>query len=211
MDDHPEMGVLRAAESGDPGPLWELLESYRERLRRMIGLRIEPRLRGRIDASDVIQESFLEVSRRVPDYLVGDAAMPFYLWVRFLTGQKLLQLHRFHMGAAIRDARREVPIPDEGAPAASSIVLAGALVDAGLTPSQLVSRDEEVERLGACLEGMKEIDREILALRHFEQLRNQEVAQVLGLTEATASWRYLRALKRLKDEMIDPSSAGGSP
>lgn len=192
-----EQQVLAAAREGDRERLWELLQEYRERLLPMVNVRMHPRLRGRVDPSDVLQESLLEVSERLTEYLDG-SDLPFFLWVRLLTGQKLMQFHRRHLDAKRRDVRRELRLAGSGAPAASSIVLADALLASGPSPSQVVSRDEELERLRRALEEMKESDREVLVLRHFEQLKNSEVAQLLEIQESTASQRYLRALERLR-------------
>ncbi|MEW6743922.1 MAG: sigma-70 family RNA polymerase sigma factor [Planctomycetota bacterium] len=188
--------------SGDdvtPEEVGDLLEGYRERLRRMVELRIDPRIRGRIDTSDVIQDAYVEVMDRLPHYRKSPD-MPFYLWVRFITGQKLAQLHRRHLGALQRDARRDVDLEIGGAPAASSSVIASALAATGLTsPSGAAMRGEEVARLEKGLESLRPTDREILVLRHFEQLGNSDVARVLGLSEAAASARYWRAARRLRE------------
>lgn len=198
-----ETEILQAARGGDLEGLWVLLEGYRQRLERMVQLRLHPRVRGRADPADVVQDAFLEISTSLDGYL-EEVAMPFFLWVRFRTGRKLAQVHRRHLDAEKRDARREARIADSVVPAASSIVLANALIDSGISPSQAAVRAEDVERLRESLDAMKELDREILALRHFENLSNSEVAQVLDLKESTASQRYLRALDRLSQMMESP-------
>ena len=191
-----ESEILEAARRGDDEQLWALLEGYQQRLRRMVDIRLHPRLRGRVDPSDVIQESLMEISARIPSYLEG-SDLPFYLWARLITGQKLMQFHRRHLDAQRRDVRRELRIAESGAPAASSMVMARALVGKELTPSQVAVRKEEEERLGAALEELSESDREILVLRHFEDLRNVDVARLLDIPTSTASQRYLRALEQL--------------
>lgn len=173
------------------------LAGFRDRLRRVVDLRMDPRIRGRVDASDVIQETLIEANRRLPEYR-ADPPAPFYLWVRYLALQKLLQLRRHHVEVAARDARREVRFGDRPNAAVSSMVLARHFVESCTTPSQHLAREEEIERVRTALDGLKEIDREIIALRHFERLSNGEIARVLEIEESTASQRYLRALRRLK-------------
>jgi RNA polymerase sigma-70 factor (ECF subfamily) len=164
----------------------------------MIALRLDQRLQGRIDASDVIQEAYLEAWARLEDYL-RQPTMPFFLWLRFLTGQKLVELHRHHLGAQMRDAGREVSLCRGSLPATSSAALAAQLLGRDTRPSEAAVRAERKIRLQDALNTMEPMDREVLALRHFEQLTTPEVAQVLGIKEAAASKRYLRALKRLKE------------
>ena len=171
-----------------------LLAEYRPRLRRMIALRLDPRLRARFDASDVVQEAYIEVSRRV----LGHQAAPemsFFLWVRQIATQKLIDLHRKHMGAEKRDVRLEVPLPESGLD--SAVSLAHALTRDASSPSRRAIRAERVECLREALEGMQEIDREILLLRHFEGLAFRECALILGITTGAAKVRHLRAVERL--------------
>jgi RNA polymerase sigma-70 factor (ECF subfamily) len=191
-------GLLRLAADGDTAALGELLEGHRRRLRRMVKLRLDPRLQGRIDASDVLQEAYLEAAQRLADY-VRDPKMPFFLWLRFLTGQKLLALRRRHLGTEARDAAREVSLFAGAMPEASSACLAAQLMGRITAPLQAVIRAEMKLRLQNALNEMDPVDREVLALRHFEQLSNVEAAEVLGITPSGASSRYLRALKRLKE------------
>jgi RNA polymerase sigma-70 factor (ECF subfamily) len=164
----------------------------------MVALRLDQRLQGRLDASDVIQEAYLDASARLPEYL-RQPAMPFFLWLRFLTGQKLLELHRRHLGARMRDAGREVSLYRGSLPATSSAALAAQLLGHDTRPSEAAIRAERKIRLQEALNRMGPLDREVLALRHFEHLNNSEAAQVLGLAEAAASKRYVRALKKLKE------------
>ena len=193
--------LLRAA-AGDAGALGRLLEGYRKRLRRMVQLRLDPRLQGRLDASDVLQEAYLEATRRLAEYL-ADPRLPFFLWLRFLTGQKLLELRRRHLGTQARDAAREISLHQGAMPEASSACLAAQLLGKMTAPLQAAIRAEMKVRLQEALNRMDPLDREVLALRHFEQLDNSETAQVLGISPSGASSRYLRALKRLKDILRD--------
>ena len=198
--------LLRRVAQGDRQEWGALLERHRQRLRRMIALRLDQQLQGRIDASDVIQEAYLEASTRLEDYL-RQPTMPFYLWLRFLTGQKLVELHRHHLGAQMRDAGREVALYRGSLPATSSAALAAQLLGRDTRPSEAAVRAERKIRLQEALNTMEPMDREVLALRHFEQLTTSEVAQVLGIKEAAAGKRYLRALKRLKEVLT--SMPGG--
>ncbi|MEZ6034095.1 MAG: sigma-70 family RNA polymerase sigma factor [Planctomycetaceae bacterium] len=188
----------RPAESFGVECLGELLATHRERLRKMIRLRLDRRLNGRIDASDVIQEAYIDATRRFEEYKANPDVSPF-VWLRFLATQKLAQLHRHHLGVLGRDAGREVSI-DAGAPSdASSAALAAQLVGRFSSPSNAVNRAEERLRIQNALNAMEPIDREILALRHFEQLDNPETAEVLGIEKQAAYRRYVRAIRRLKE------------
>ena len=193
-------GLLRRAGEGDTAALGALLETHRKRLRRMVRLRLDPRLQGRVDPSDVLQEAFLQAAQRLAQYL-REPKMPFFLWLRFLTGQKLLELRRQHLGTEARDAGREVSLYHGAMPEASSACLAAQLMGKVTGPLQAAIRAEMKLRLQEALNSMDPMDREVLALRHFEQLNNVETAKVLGITPSGASSRYLRALKRLKDIM----------
>jgi RNA polymerase sigma-70 factor (ECF subfamily) len=200
--------LLQLAAQGD-AQLWgALLEQHRQRLRRMVALRLDQRLQGRLDASDVLQEAFLDASARLPEY-VSQPAMPFFLWLRFLTGQKLLELHRQHLGTQMRDVGREVSLYRGALPQASSAALAAQLVGHDTRPSEAAIRAERKLRLQEALNSLDPLDREVLALRHFEQLSNTEAAQVLGLQTSAASKRYLRALKRLKEILRDLADHNG--
>jgi RNA polymerase sigma-70 factor (ECF subfamily) len=177
--------------------LQDLLARHRGRLKRMVKLRLDPRVQGRVDPSDIVQEAFLEVSRKLADYL-REPKLPFYLWLRLLTGQKLALTHRQHLGVQARDAGREVSLYRGAYPEASSAALAAQLLGHLTTPSQAALKAELKVRVQEALNSMSELDREVLALRHFEQLSNSEIAQVLGIKESTASNRYFRALERLR-------------
>src|SRR4051794_6052216 len=193
----------------DEGGLGELFNSHRNRLRLMVHLRLDRRLKGRVDASDVLQEAYVEALERFPDFL-QDQPMPFFLWLRFITEQRLQIVHRRHLGTKARDAGRDVSLGHQAFPLVSSESLAAQLVGKHSSPSQAAMRAEMQARLHAALETMNPIDREILALRHFEQLTNSETAQVLGLREDAASQRYGRALVRLKDMLLSIPGFGES-
>ena len=190
-DDSAEL--LDRLRANDPRAWDELLARHRDRLHRAVAFRLDRRLRGRVDASDVIQEACLEAYARLPDYLARPD-MPVHLWLRFLVTQRLLIVHRQHLGTAMRDAGREHGWPDSTVDG-----LAAHLLAAGPSPSENAARAEAHEYLRQALDGMDPTDREVLALRHFEQLTNIEVAQVLGIEPSAASKRYLRAMGRLQE------------
>lgn len=174
-----------------------LFDQHRERLRQMVRLRMDHRLHGRVDPSDILQDAYLECARRLADYRTKPS-MSLFLWMRYLTVQKLVDVHRAHLGAKIRDARREVSLYSSALPQASSITLAAHLLGKLTSPSNAAIRAERQIRVQQALNVLEPIDREILALRHFEMLSNEETAQVLCLTKAAASNRYIRALRRIK-------------
>ncbi len=193
--------LLRRAAQGDSEGWGALVAAHRDRLRRMVAMRLDRRLQGRIDASDVIQEAYLEAWTRLAEY-VRSPPMPFFLWLRFLVAQKLLTLHRHHLGRRMRDPAREIRLAGGAMPEASSAALAARLLGNTTRPSEAAMRKELSAALQKALSRMDGLDREVLALRHFEQLNRAETAQVLGIQEGTAASRYLRALKRLKEILV---------
>ena len=201
MAEIPEIdAVLQRIRDGDKDAVAELFARFRERLKRMVKLRMDRRLHGRLDASDVLQEAYLDIAQRVSDY-AAMPDMPIFLWLRFLTGQRLLAIHRHHLKAQKRDAGQEIVLHRGAMPQASSISLAAQLLGRLTSPSQAAQRAELRVRLQEVLNAMDPLDREILTLRHFEELTNNEAAEVLGLQKSAASNRYIRALKRLKDAL----------
>jgi RNA polymerase sigma-70 factor (ECF subfamily) len=192
--------LLRRARAGDRQAVADLFALYRDRLRRMVRLRMDRRLQGRVDPSDVLQEAYLDLAKRLPDYL-ADRKLPFYLWLRLLTGQRLVALHRHHLGAQMRDAGQEVSLYHGALPQASSISLAAQLLGRLTSPTKAAMRAEMQLHLQEVLNAMDALDREVLVLRHFEELSNNETAAVLGIQKSAASNRYVRALKRLKDTL----------
>jgi RNA polymerase sigma-70 factor (ECF subfamily) len=192
--------LIEQARAGDPAALNDMFARHRDRLHRMVQMRLDCRLQGRIDASDVIQDACLEAARRLDDYL-REPTMPLFLWLRFLVGERLLILHRQHLGVKMRDARREVSLYRDALPEASSAALAAQLLGQHTSPSEAALRAERLLRLQDAINQLDALDREVLSLRHFEQLSRAETAQVLGIAEAAAAKRYIRALKRLKDAL----------
>jgi RNA polymerase sigma-70 factor (ECF subfamily) len=195
----PSVPTANAQAAPDDGQeLTELFERYRERLKLMVHLRLDRRLQARVDSSDVLQEAFLEGAERYESYK-AKPTMPAFLWLRFLVGQRLTLMHRRHLGVKARAAGREVSLFHGALPEANSESLAAQLLGKLSSPSQVAMRSELQVKLQEALNSMDEIDREVLVLRHFEQLSNVEVAEVLGLAQRTASKRYITALRRLKE------------
>ena len=184
--------------AGDQCALGEFFARHRERLRRMVRLRLDRRLQGRIDPDDVLQEAFVDAARRLTEF-AANRPMPPFLWLRFLTMQRLQTLHRLQLGVKSREAGREVSLYNGSLPAADSRSLAAQLLGRLTTPSRAAIRAEIQIKIQEAVNAMDPIDREILALRHFEELNNGETATVLDIHKAAASIRYVRALRRLKD------------
>jgi RNA polymerase sigma-70 factor (ECF subfamily) len=192
--------------AGDRQALAELFHGYRERLRRMVELRMDPRLRTRLDASDVLQEAYLDLAGDLESYR-ANPKLPPLLWMRLHVGRRLTMLHRRHLGTRQRDAGLEISLYREALPQASSAALASMLLGRHTSPTQAA------QRAGGCSASRKPsirldpIDREVLALKHFEELSRAETAQVLGISPEAAAKRYFRALKRLKEVLA--SMPGG--
>jgi RNA polymerase sigma-70 factor (ECF subfamily) len=177
--------------AGDDSVLATLLERHRERLQRMVHFRLDTRLVGRID---VVQEAYIDAEKRLSAYRGDDK--PFLVWIRLITQQTMIDVHRKHLGAAMRNAGREIKAPASG-------TLSGFFVAHVTSPSHAAMREEVRAHVEAALDSMDEIDREVLLLRHFEELTNKEAAAVLGIQENAASNRYVRALGRLKGLLGD--------
>lgn len=189
--------LLDQVRRGEAGAIDRLLAQHREPVRRMIDLRLDPAIAARVDASDVVQEVLIEASRRLDSYL-RDGTMPFHLWLRHLAQDHLIDAHRRHHQAQKRGVDREQPLVPAAFADRSSIELAAQFIDPELTPASAAMQQELQRRLHAAITQLNDDDRDIILMRHFEQLSNQEVALLLKLTEAAASMRYLRALRRLR-------------
>jgi RNA polymerase sigma-70 factor, ECF subfamily len=191
-------GLEQRLREGNPQALAALFSHERERLWRVIQFRMAEPLRGRLDPDDVLQEAFLAASKRLKHYAGSPATSPF-IWLRMIVNQTLIDLHRKHLGAQQRDAAREVSI--EGAPfsRATSASVAIQLIGSFTSPSRAAARADTLALVQSAIEQMDPIDREVLALRHFEELTNSEVAEALGIEQKAASIRYVRALRRLKE------------
>jgi RNA polymerase sigma-70 factor (ECF subfamily) len=193
---HPA-DLLDRVRRGDERALAELFSTERDRLWRMVQARLDRRLRGRVDPDDILQEAYLDATRRI-NHFANEPSMSFFLWLRLVVGQTLVDVHRRHLEAQMRDAGRDVSIARRTGPGASSASLAGYLVAHLTSPSQAAIRGEMEAQLGQAIDSLDPIDREVLVLRHFEELTNGEVAEVLGLQVKAASIRYVRAIARLK-------------
>jgi RNA polymerase sigma-70 factor (ECF subfamily) len=203
-EDEPVDDLVRRASQGEEAALAELFARHRGRLRQMVRLRLDRRLQGRVDPSDVLQDAYVDLAGKLPEY-ASRPAVPFFLWLRLVVGERLLRVHRHHLGAAMRDAGREVSLHRGALPEASSASLAAQLLGQMTSASRAALRAEMQLLLQEAINGMHPIDREVIALRHFEELTNDEVAAVLNLTKAAASKRYVRAMLRLK------AAVGGTP
>jgi RNA polymerase sigma-70 factor (ECF subfamily) len=189
--------LLDQVEHGDGKALGQLLARYRPDLRAFVDFHLDPRLRSRIDPSDVVQDAQLEVVRRMSDYLQR-RPMPFYLWVRKTAYQRLLNLHRDHCRRGRRALDREVSWPDR-----SSLLLARPLVKSGPSPSQDAEAREFAERVSRAVAELAEADRQVLLMRHAEDLSYKEIGCLLDIEPAAARKRYGRALIRLQKVLED--------
>jgi RNA polymerase sigma-70 factor (ECF subfamily) len=190
--------IERRLRNGDAEALAELFSRERERLWRVIQFRLAEPLRGRLEPDDVLQDAFLAASQRLKHYADSPATSPF-IWLRMIVNQTLVDLHRHHLGAQKRDAAREVSIDGAQYVQATSASVAIQLVGAFTSPSGAAARADIHSLVQTAIEQMDPIDREVLALRHFEELTNSEVAETLGIEQKAASIRYIRALRRLKE------------
>ncbi len=200
----PDEGVvtelLARVRGGDNQAKGALFEMFRERLGRMVSTRLDRRLQAKINASDVMQDAFLEYASSLPTYLANPQA-PILLWLRVIVGRKLNAIHRAHLNTGKRNGAQEVPLFRNSWPSANSQWMAMSLAGNEPTPSGIVAQHEQAEQIRSALDQLDPIDREILCLRHFEHLTHVEAAVVLGLNKATASKRYLRALARLRSAL----------
>jgi len=185
--------LLELAKCGDPIAFEELFRRHRAKLRQAIALRIDRRMAARVDASDVLQETYLEAFRRLPKYLHQER-MPFSLWLRWIAREKLAALHRRHLGAKKRSATHEAPLM----PADSSAQIVSMIAGRGPSPSQELARAEMAEKVRIALGRLGVEERDLILWRHFEQLSIRDVAQLLQISETAAGKRYIRALDRLR-------------
>lgn len=189
--------LIQLAAQGNEPAMSTLLSTYRDRLRKMVQLRLDRRLYGRVDASDIVQEATIEAARRLREF-ANSPPMGFYLWLRQLAGQKLIDAYRHHLGAEKRDAGQEVSLYRNAMPEATTNALASQLLGRLTTPTQAAQRAELQLRVQEALNNLDPVDREVLVLRHFEHLSNNETAGLLGISKSAASKRFLVALGRLK-------------
>jgi RNA polymerase sigma-70 factor (ECF subfamily) len=193
--------LLQEARSGQKLAVDNLLNRHREPLRRMIGLRLDPAIAAREDASDIVQNVLIEAHKRIENYL-KNPVMPFHLWLRHIAKDHIIDAHRRHRLAQRRSLDREQSLAPTAISDQSSMEIAGQLVDDGITPASEAVRKELAERVRMALGELEPDDREIILMRGMEQMSNQQVAEILHLTEAAASMRHLRALRRLKQVLV---------
>jgi RNA polymerase sigma-70 factor (ECF subfamily) len=198
--------LLTRATAGDPAAVNALLDRYREALRRMLGLRMDPALQRRVDASDIVQDVLVEANRRLTEYLASPK-LPFHLWLRQIARDRLIDAHRRHRLAARRSLDREQPNEAPATGDHSALDLVGLIADREITPATAATMRELELRFQAALATLDEADREVILMRHFERLSNQEVAAALELSEAAAGMRYLRAMRRLRVVLGDESKS----
>ncbi len=195
--------LLSDVKVGDPRAVNRLLDDHRAAVHRMVRMRLDRRIQRRVDVSDVVQDVLVEANRRLQEYL-KDPVMSFHLWIRQITRDRIIDAHRRHRASAKRSVDREqavAPLGDDP----SSIILAERLCDPELTPAAAATRREMARQVERAITRLSESDHEIIVMRHYEQLTNQEVSQALGLTEPAASMRYLRAIRRLRTLLGEPS------
>ena len=200
-EDLPDRDVIVAALHADrEEALAKYFFAVEARLKRIVNFRLDYRLGGRVSESDVIQETYVRAAKRIDSFLDKDD-MPFFVWLRLEVSQKLAEIHRHHFGAEKRDVRKEVKLRSNNESGRTSMALAAHIVAQLTSPSILMQRAEQIATLEVTLSEMNELDREVIALRNFEELSNLETAKTLGIEPAAASKRYLRALKRLREIM----------
>lgn len=199
-DGFPYADELAQLHGGGEQAVAELFGRYRDKLQRMIAFRLDSRIVGKVDEDDILQDAFMATVRRIQDYL-DQPSVPFFVWLRQITNQVLVDTHRRYVDARMRDVNLEVSLERGGTPDTSSSGLVAQLADSLTSPSQCAVRAEAISELRRALDQLEDIDREVLVLRHLEELSNHEVAQVLGIDKYAASKRYLRALDRLKNAM----------
>jgi len=195
--DEQDEALLVRLDEGDEQALALAFSRHRERLWQMVHFRLDQRLAGRVDEDDVLQDAYLDAAKRLRHF-EDHGASSVFLWLRVIVGQTLVDVHRRHFGARMRSVHREVPMHDLYNPQATSVSIASKLLGRLTSPSHAAMRAELSDQLETALADMDPIDQEVLALRHFEELTNSEVAEVLGIQQKAASIRYVRALRRLR-------------
>ncbi|MCA9126807.1 MAG: sigma-70 family RNA polymerase sigma factor [Planctomycetales bacterium] len=200
MLEQTEADLVRKLREGDQQTLALVFSQFRERLRRIVAFRLDYRLAGRISHSDVLQEAYIAAAKRLDNFATQEN-MSAFLWLRLVVGQQLTDVHRQHLQAGKRDVRKEVALQPKGLSPHTSVAIANCLLDKRTAVSEVLARAEQLEKLECTLNQMDEVDREVIALRHFEELSNIEAARVIGIEPAAASKRYIRAMTRLSDLM----------
>ncbi|EAQ80929.1 sigma-70 family RNA polymerase sigma factor [Blastopirellula marina] len=196
--------LILDAKGGDSAARDKLLERHRDSLRRMVEMRLDRKIRRRVDASDVVQDVLVEANRRLADYM-DNPKMPFHLWLRHLAHDRIIDAHRRHRASQKRSVDLEQNIAAPLNVDQSSINIIAQICDRELTPAAAATMHELQARFEQAIAQLEDVDREVVVMRHFEQLSNQEVAAALELSAAAASMRYLRALRRLRVLLGEPT------
>ena len=190
--------LQRQSTVGESGLFDALLAKHRDRLKRTVALRMDNRLLSRLDPSDVVQETHLSAFMRLNEFL-EDPQVPFFIWLRFITMQKLVEIHRRHLDTKARDTRRDVSLDQFYTSDRFELPL--NLSGSATTPSESAMRNERLANLEVAMSNLDRSDRELIVMRHFEELTNLEVAHTLRVTPSAVSQRMSRALRRLRDEL----------
>lgn len=201
-DQHQTEDYIKQAQAGDASAINGLLEHHRNAVRHLVRIRLDRKVQQRVDVSDVVQDVMIEANRRLADFL-REMPMPFHLWVRQIAKDRIIDTHRKHRGSAKRSVDREQKLGAQRPVDQSSIDLGAQLCDPNITPSEAAAREEMGRRVEQAIGELPDVDAEMMIMRHYEQLSNQEVAQILGLSEPAASMRYLRAVRRLREILLD--------
>ncbi|MDA8563561.1 sigma-70 family RNA polymerase sigma factor [Mariniblastus sp.] len=194
--------LLNQAKEGDESAVNALMDQYRNSLRQLIRMRLDQKIQRRVDVSDVVQDVLVEANRRLQRYL-NDPIMPFHLWLRQIAKDRIIDAHRRHRVSAKRSVDREQQLAPPRGYDQSSVHLASLLGDDQMTPAAAAVQKELAQRVEESIAQLEERDCEIIVMRHYEHLSNQEIGEVLNLTEPAASMRYLRAIRRLKKLMTE--------
>lgn len=197
--------LLLGAGNGDADAVNRLIERHRDAVARMVQMRLDQKIRRRVDVSDVVQDVMIEANRRLQDY-IANPVMPFHLWLRHIAKDRIIDAHRRHRGSQKRSVDREQALAVPGATDHSTMDLAVHLCDGELTPAAAATQREMAARVADAVSELGDQDAEIIIMRHYEQLTNQEVAQALDLSEPAASMRYLRAVRRLREMLTGDSN-----
>ncbi len=199
--------LLADAGQGDADAINRLMDRHRDALHRMVQMRLDQKIKQRVDVSDVVQDVLIEANRRLKDYL-ANPVMSFHLWLRQIAKDRIIDAHRRHRVSAKRSVDREQQLVVPATMDHSTMELAAQLCDPQLTPAAAATQQEMTRRVEQAITQLDDQDCEIIVMRHYEQLTNQEIAQALGLTEPAASMRYLRAVRRLRNQLTDSSASG---
>ena len=197
--------LVKRLKDQDHTALAELFEINRDRLSRMVSIRMDRRLKGRIDATDVLQEAYMILSQKIGNFADYPDMSP-YVWMRLTVNDRLIALHRKHIQAGKRDARKEISMSQKANPDESSAEIVDTLADTVSSVGGKVARAEVTKMIKATLECMEDKDREIILMRIFEGMSNAEAAQALNLTANGASSRFSRAMDRLQKDVLKTES-----